>query len=125
MKKRAVVGLQLPTKDFERVTNFYAELLGWSFSPNPEIPAIQMAETGNLPVLFSPVHGEHRAGEVIFAVEIDDIDAALVEVERLGGKTLIPKTKNSMNTYFAMFYDPAGAKVALIETSTDVRGDLD
>ena len=70
MEKRAVVGLRLPTEDFETVINFDAELLGWSFSPNPEIPSIQMAETGNLPVLFSPVHGEHEAGEVIFAVEM-------------------------------------------------------
>src|SRR5687768_7914575 len=47
-------------------------------------------------------------GHVTFYVEVPDIDRALETIERLGGRTLMPKTSPAPGTTIALFADPEG-----------------
>jgi len=54
-------------------------------------------------------------GHVTFYVEVDDLQAALDSIERLGGKTVVPVTEMEMVT-FALFADPVGHVVGIVKS---------
>ena len=57
-------------------------------------------------------------GHVTFYVEVDDPQAALDNIERLGGKTVVPVTEMEMVT-FALFADPEGHMVGIVKGQDD------
>jgi hypothetical protein len=54
-----------------------------------------------------------QAGEVLFYVSTDDIEASLAKAEKLGGKAVMPKTEIPGFGWFGLFLDPTGNKVGL------------
>ena len=51
-------------------------------------------------------------------VGVDDIDASLAKVIAAGGSTIVPRTIVPDTVTFAMFTDPAGNIVGLVENET-------
>jgi predicted enzyme related to lactoylglutathione lyase len=47
------------------------------------------------------------------SIQTDDIDSTLAEVEKLGGKTVTPKTEIPDMGWFAVFTDPEGNYIGL------------
>jgi predicted enzyme related to lactoylglutathione lyase len=56
---------------------------------------------------------EYKTDSLLVYVSTDDIDATLVKVESLGGKTLMPKTEIPQVGWWGVFSDPTGNRVAL------------
>lgn len=54
--------------------------------------------------------------QVIFYVEVDDLQAYLDRAVELGGKTLMPPTEIPGMVTFAVFSDPVGAVVGLVKS---------
>jgi hypothetical protein len=50
-----------------------------------------------------------------FYVAVDDLAAALVKAESLGGKTIVPPTPIPNVGAFAMFEDPEGHMIGLMK----------
>ena len=48
-------------------------------------------------------------------VQVADINASLKQAEQLGGKTVIPRTVVPNQVIFALFTDPEGHYVGLME----------
>ena len=53
----------------------------------------------------------------VITVEVDDIDAALVKIESLGGKTALPKFAVGEMGFAAYFTDTEGNTVGLFEVA--------
>jgi predicted enzyme related to lactoylglutathione lyase len=54
-------------------------------------------------------------GHVTFYIGVDDAQAALEHVERLGGKTIQPPMQIPDGVTFALFADPEGHIVGLVK----------
>jgi predicted enzyme related to lactoylglutathione lyase len=59
------------------------------------------------------VNETNPAGLVTVYVGTDDIAGTLAKVEKLGGKTYVPKTEIPGMGWFAIFSDPSGNKIGL------------
>ena len=88
----------IPADDIVRAKKFYSGLLGWEIQPSSveNAAATQYHEI----VTGAPEPGtmhwgglyKRQAGEPIHTfVKVDDIDAVLAKVERLGGEIVMPK----------------------------------
>ncbi len=112
MSKHAFVHVEFSTTDREESGKFYSELFGWKVEQMPDLNyAIFEAEgTGGG---FNPVNEDNPVGTVMIYVGTDDIEASLAKAEKLGGKTITPKTEIPGFGWFGIFMDPTGNKVGL------------
>jgi hypothetical protein len=94
---------------------FYRELFGWNISSNNPMH-YGIVETGGGPGGINggvgPAHDGSKRVSVYARVE--DLQAALDRVERLGGKTVLAPTEVPGGPKLAMFADPAGNITGLL-----------
>jgi uncharacterized protein len=88
---------------------FYRDLFGWTInSSNPMKYGI--VETGGGPGGINggvgPAHDGNK--RVSVHARVEDLQAMLDRVERLGGKTVLPPTEVPAGPKLTMFSDPAG-----------------
>jgi uncharacterized protein len=110
-----VVHFEILGQDAAALRTFYSEAFGWTTGP---------AEDG---MEYSMVHLKDRGGidggigkapqgpgHATFYVGVDDTQAALDRVERLGGRTLQPPTRIPGGVTFGLFADPEGHVVGVV-----------
>jgi len=114
MSTHPIVHIELVANNLEATGKFYADLFGWKIE---NIPAMNYSTFEAKPGPgggFVPVGvGQLKPGEVLIHVATDDIDASLAKVNKLGGKTLVPKSEIPEIGWYAIFTDPTGNKVGL------------
>ncbi|MGD9688844.1 MAG: VOC family protein [Phycisphaerales bacterium] len=116
-----VVHFEIGCQNAESSRKFYAEVFGWNFeafgqaqmvtnvgpshdgSP-PKTPGIG----GHVNCLGHPPHQY-----VTFYIQVDDLKATLAEIEKRGGKTIIPPQDIPNMGSFAWFADPEGNTLGL------------
>jgi predicted enzyme related to lactoylglutathione lyase len=114
---------EVPAGNLQRAKIFYKELLGWEFARNQN-PDVTMeyweittgkAEEGtiNWGGLYQRP-GPMPPG-IITYVKVDNLETALVKVERLGGKIVMPKMSVKMVGTMAHILDSEGNMIALWE----------
>ncbi|HLA93179.1 MAG TPA: VOC family protein [Actinomycetota bacterium] len=112
-----IVHFEVGITDGARARDFYGELFGWRFQTEPD-------ESNTLVVFEEGIGGnlmqvpEGASPYVTFYVLVDDTDAYLERVERLGGKTMVPSTAIPGVGEFAMLADPDGNLIALFTPET-------
>ncbi len=115
MAAHPIVHLELFAQDPATSAKFYNEVFGWKIEVDPNFNYYQFAAEGG-PGGGFVVAGEqmpYKPGDIIPYISVDDIDAALKQVEGAGGKTLLPKTEIPGIGWFALFNDPAGNRIGL------------
>jgi predicted enzyme related to lactoylglutathione lyase len=112
MSDHPIVHIEISAKDREAAAKFYADLFSWKFEQMPEM---NYATFEALPVGggLNPVTESNPAGTVIVYVGTDDVTASLAKAEKLGGKTLVPKTEIPNMGFFGIFRDPTGNPIGL------------
>ena len=105
-------------RDAEALQSFYGDAFGWEMRPS--IPNYAMAHPGgeggiNGGVGASPEGGQ---GHVTFYVEVPDLEAALIKIEGLGGSRVMGPTDIPEGPSIAMFADPEGHVVGLLEAGS-------
>jgi predicted enzyme related to lactoylglutathione lyase len=109
-----VVHWEIMGKDAPKLHKFYSDLFGWSIkADNPMgYGLIAGPDAGG-------VGGGIGSGDgttyVTIYVKVNDLQAYLGKVERLGGKTVVPPTEIPGMVTFALFSDPDGNHVGLIK----------
>jgi len=116
-----VVHFEIPFDDQERAHEFYAEAFGWSLVPLPEMRYV-LATTG--PSEQGPPsepgfingglleRGPSVGGPVVI-IDVEDIDASLEQVERLGGATVTARQAVGEMGFSAYFTDTEGNLMGL------------
>jgi predicted enzyme related to lactoylglutathione lyase len=112
-----IVHLEFRSFDFARTSAFYAKVFDWQTQQNASATYMKHdASEGGGPE--GPSAGWVRAavtqapGPLAYVV-VDDLAATLVEVERNGGRVLVPKMPFAGGGEVALFADPDGNVVGL------------
>src|ERR1043166_4856751 len=89
-----VVHFEVPADDLDRASRFYSDAFGWRLRamPGMDYTLVSTAETGpdGAPAEGGAINGGmlRRSAPVtapVITIQVDDIDAALEAVQRLGG----------------------------------------
>ena len=121
-----VVHFELPYDDVERATGFYREVFGWQIQPIPEL-SYHMVSTGpvgdqGMPTEPGFVNGgmferQAEVGQPVITIDVDDIDAALGEIEAHGGSTVEKKIPVGEMGFAAYFRDCEGNLLGLWQSA--------
>jgi predicted enzyme related to lactoylglutathione lyase len=100
-----IVFFDIAGPDSGVLQEFYSRSFGWA------IDASLAIDTGGL-------RGTLRQdpAEKILYLGVADIDARLADINAAGGKTAVPRTVIPGVVTFALFFDPAGNRMGLVET---------
>jgi len=117
-----VVHFEIPTDDVDRAGEFYRQAFAWDVNAMPGMPytIVSTTETDERgrPTMPGAINGgmmrreEPLTGPMI-TIEVDDIDAALKQVEALGGSTVLGRQSVGEMGYTAYFKDSEGNTLGL------------
>lgn len=113
-----VVHFEIGGKDVGKLIDFYGTVFEWNIMPLADqlYIADPASEKGIEGHLFQTTEETDSTNNVIIYVEVDDIQASLEKAESLGGEILIPPQEIPGNaSHFAMFRDPSGNKIGLLQ----------
>lgn len=120
-----VVHFEIPFEDGDRASEFYREAFGWELTSIPEM-SYTMVTTGPTgeqgPTEPGYINGGMLArglpvGSPVVTIDVDDMDAALEQVERLGGTVAAAKQAVGTMGFSAYFKDPEGNLMGLWQTA--------
>ena len=111
-----VVWFEVMGEDGAKLQRFYRELFGWKIdADNPmKYGMVQTGGERGIPGGVGQTFPGTRSG-VTFYVDTPDIDKTLAEVQKLGGKVLMPKKKPELGPVMAFLQDPEGHVIGLVE----------
>ena len=113
MAKHAIVHIELSAKDPKGAGDFYKKLFGWKIEADEQLNYLQFTPDEGPGGGFNQVGENTSAGEVVVYVSTEDIEGSLAKAEKLGGKSVMPKTEIPGIGWFGLFLDPTGNKVGL------------
>jgi len=99
----------------DQLQRFYAALFSWKIDSNNPLK-YGVVDTGSSKGINGGVGPSHDGGKrVTVYVQVEDLDTVLVSAEKLGGKTVLPPSDIPGGPRIAMFADPAGNIVGLMQ----------
>lgn len=108
-----VVHFEIVGRDGPRLQQFYGQLFGWTVNAdNPMNYGMVDAEEAGIGGGIGQAQGD---GHLTFYVGVDDLQASLDRAESLGGKTVMPPETIPGVVTFALFTDPEGHLVGLVD----------
>lgn len=105
MTSAPVVFFDIAGPDAAKLKNFYSENFGWT---------IDDANGITTPGLNGTIRQD--PAETLIYLGVSDIDAALKKIVAAGGTVVLPRTVVPRVVTFALFKDPAGNRMGLVET---------
>jgi predicted enzyme related to lactoylglutathione lyase len=104
-----IVHVDMTGPDEARLHAFYAGAFGWGVDvQGPGYALVTTPDGGPNGAIV-----EHEEASLTLGIEVADLDAAVADVERLGGQVLMPPTDNGW-VRKALVTDPAGNRLSLI-----------
>ncbi len=114
-----IVHWELMGPDGDQLKSFYADLFGWETEAVPGFDQYHMVSEDHAGVGGAVGKGnEHMPQYQTMYVQVDDIDKYLTKVGEIGGTTVVPRTPIPGVVTFALFNDPAGNLVGIVEEET-------
>jgi uncharacterized protein len=110
---RPVVHFEVVGGDGTKLQQFYSDIFEWSI--NADNPMNYGIVDNGGEGINGGVGQSPTAPHLTWYVHVEDIDATLQRVESLGGRTVMPKETIPNMVTFALFNDPEGNLVGIIE----------
>jgi predicted enzyme related to lactoylglutathione lyase len=116
MSANPIVHWELMGPDGEGLKTFYTTIFDWKLNTPEGFESYFLTEGDDMGVNGAVGKGSEQMPtyQAIY-VQCDDIVAKLAEVEANGGSTVMPRTEIPEVVTFALFSDPAGNLVGLVE----------
>ena len=121
-----VVHFEVPFDDADRARRFYTEVFDWQIQTMPEM-GYNIVSTGPMSDQGMPNEPGYIGGGMlqrqepvttpVITLEVDDIDATLVAVEKGGGSTIREKMPVGTMGFAAYFTDSEGNLMGLWQTA--------
>jgi uncharacterized protein len=117
---RPVVHFEVIGRDGAKLQRYYSELFGWEIDANNPTAYGIVPREGNTDSNGVGIGGgvgpgpEGYGGHVTFYVQVPDVEAALANAERLGGKRLMGPERITPDTVIGQFADPEGHLVGVL-----------
>jgi len=120
-----VVHFEIPFDDGDRARSFYSEAFGWNVVEMPQYTIATTGPTSEQGMPSEPgfinggMYGRESgpSGAPVITVDVQDIDAALATIERLGGKAVVPRQAVGDMGFSGYFTDTEGNLMGLWETA--------
>jgi predicted enzyme related to lactoylglutathione lyase len=110
-----VVHFEIMGGDGDELERFYSEPLGWKINRNNPMKYGIVDTDGGPGGMNGGVGPANNGGKrVSIYAQVNDLQATLDRVEKLGGKTILPPTEVPGGPKLAMFADPAGNLTGLL-----------
>ena len=114
-----IVHWELMGPDGDKLNAFYSELFGWRPDPVAGFESYGMVDAEQAGIGGAVGKGmEQMPNYLTIYVEVDNVDEHLGKVEAGGGQTVVPRTAIPGIVTFALFSDPAGNMVGIVESET-------
>jgi hypothetical protein len=111
-----IVHIELSARNRQEAGKWYADLFGWSIQEFPEMNYTTFTTgEGQVGGGFNPVQEQYPAGTITFYIQTDDVEGHLARIEATGGKTLMPGQDIPGVGIIALFNDPTGNLVGLLQ----------
>jgi len=129
-----VVHFEIPADDLDRARSFYGTVFGWRIDTMPMadggeytgLTTTAVDQTTMTPTEPGAINGgmtqrSESTPAPVITIDVEDIDAALAQVEAAGGKTVRSRTEIPGMGAYGYFRDSEGNVMGLWETrrSTD------
>jgi predicted enzyme related to lactoylglutathione lyase len=114
-----VVHWEIAGKSGKTLQEFYGKLFGWQIDANNPMN-YGMTKTGGEGGINGGIAqlGEGRPPYVTFYVQVPDLQASLDKAAGMGGKTIMPPMAVPGGPSLAMFTDPEGNLIGLVQGGT-------
>jgi predicted enzyme related to lactoylglutathione lyase len=118
-----VVHFEIIGRDGALLQNYYSQLFGWEIDANNPMNYGLVSREGNVTPEDVGIGGgiaagpEGYAGHVTFYIEVPDVEAALAESERLGGRRMMGPDQVMEGLVIGLFSDPEGHVVGLTQST--------
>jgi len=107
--------VEIRVRDLEKAKRFYGSLFDWKITGEENKDyAYWLIDTGEKPGGGMWRFPEGKPLGVLVYILVDDIDKTLENIVKLGGKVVVPKSKEGENA-MATFADPYGNLFGLYE----------
>ncbi|MGY4540700.1 putative enzyme related to lactoylglutathione lyase [Arthrobacter sp. UYNi723] len=123
-----VVHFEIPSDDKERANTFYQSAFGWTLTPMQEMDytiaiTTPSDEQTGLPSAPGAINGAlfprtDNLKSPIITIDVEDVDAALAQVESAGGTVAQAKDAVPGMGYYAYFTDTEGNTMGLWQTDS-------
>jgi predicted enzyme related to lactoylglutathione lyase len=112
--------IDLTVEDAPRIRSFYETVTGWTsmgLSMGDYEDWVMTASDGTAQAGICHARGANSGipAKWLVYINVNDLDASLVQVEALGGRIVQPSRTAGASGRFAVIEDPAGAVCALFE----------
>ena len=119
MASNQIVHWELMGPDAGALNAFYHDMFGWKSEEVPGFGGYSMVAEEDSGLAGAIGAGnEHMPAYQTMYIEVESIDEHLAKAEAGGGTPVMPRTVVPGMVVFAMFRDPAGNLVGLVEEGT-------
>ncbi|MFI1991523.1 VOC family protein [Actinoplanes sp. NPDC020271] len=113
----AVVHWEIGGRDLAVLRDFYAKAFGWTIDDAIEDYCLVRPVAGGAGGALMQTRDDISHHVTVY-IDVEDLEGALRSVEALGGTLLIPPTRINDSLSYAMFRDPSGNAVGLLQGGT-------
>ena len=101
-----VVHAEIRSSDPDATRAFFGELFGWTYPTEGAFPGYSFVDTGVPDALYTAISPRQGDSDLVtFFVGVDDIDHALAEAVRLGGR-IVQEPVTVPGVRFGLLADP-------------------
>jgi uncharacterized protein len=113
---KPVVHWELTARNARKLEGFYSNLFEWSMHSDSPIQ-YRDVDTGSDAGIKGGIASSDGSwpNGAMFYVQVDDIEGYLRRAETLGASTLLPPTEKADSSRIAIFRDPEGIAVGLVQ----------
>jgi len=116
MVAQPIVHIELSAVHAKDAGKFYGDVFGWTCEAYQGSDYMTFEAKPGPGGGFNVIDKDHKAGEIIPYIQVDDIDAKLKEIASHGGKTILGKTSIGGEGHYALFLDPSGNRMGLFSS---------
>lgn len=105
-----VVHFEIPCDNPQKTMDFFTEVFGWTFQQfgSEEYWSVMAGDT-NLPGINGGLLKKRDPNQpVVNSIDVADIEKAIINIEKAGGKIVVPKMAIPTVGWLAYFKDPDG-----------------
>ena len=113
MSVNAIVHIELSAVDSKAAGKFYSDVFGWKTEAFAGSDYMTFEAEPGPGGGFNTIDHDHKAGEILVYLQVDDIEAKLKEITAHGGKTVQGRTEIPGQGHYAIFQDPSGNRLGV------------
>ncbi len=116
-----VVHFEIPADDIRRAKDFYTKLFGWGIEEIKGMDYWMITTSGECPVNGGIMKRQSPQQGITNYVDVSSVADHTLQVEKLGGKIIVPKTAVPGMGYFVVCLDTENNPFGLWEGNKDAK----